>query len=232
MSRLYKNPPLIEAIFEIRFPGEPAIECHRDEFYKRIRNEYPRILVPRMKAQRFPALEPYRFEKQDKSSGIMLAINKFSYYSRKYPGYTKFQKESMGLIQGFGNIFNLDKLNRTGWRYINIIPFTRETGNIPLKRFLNLRLITPKSMPDQFENISIVFILKVNGGSITVKLESMMTEDKKNEALLLDFDYVKVKNLAFRKVKSYMQESHRFTRTLFEELITNNYRKYLRGETI
>ena len=41
----------------------------------------------------FVALEPYHFEKEDRSSGIMLAINKFSYYCRKYPGFALFKKK-------------------------------------------------------------------------------------------------------------------------------------------
>ncbi len=231
-SEVYSNSPLNEVVFEMKFMGEPAIECQRDKFFKRVRNKYPNVLVPGVKAEEFPALAPYRFENQDRSSGIMMAINRFAYYSRKYRGYKIFRKEAVWLMQVFGNVFKLNKLNRTGWRYINIIPFTREDGYLPLKRFFNVKLIMPKSVPDQYENLSIVFITKTNGGSITVKLESMMAADKSHEAFLLDFDYAKVKKLTFDKIGSYINESHRFTRALFEELITNSYRKYLRGETI
>jgi len=46
MSKLYKNPPSIDAVFEIRFSAELSIECQRDRFYERIRNDYPQIFVP------------------------------------------------------------------------------------------------------------------------------------------------------------------------------------------
>jgi uncharacterized protein (TIGR04255 family) len=47
-NKIYKNAPLLEAIFEIRFPGEPAIECHRDVFFEKVRKIYPKILVPKL----------------------------------------------------------------------------------------------------------------------------------------------------------------------------------------
>lgn len=33
--------PLVEVIFEIRFPAELSIECKKDEYYEKIRNDYP-----------------------------------------------------------------------------------------------------------------------------------------------------------------------------------------------
>lgn len=230
MEKIYPNSPLVEVVFEIRFSGEPSIECHRDLFYNDVKNEYSNILVPKATPQEFPALQPYRFERKDKSSGVMLAINRFAYYSKEYPGYKKFKKEAMRLIKKFGDIYNLSKLNRTGWRYINVIPFTREKGIIPLKDFLNFELNAPKSIMGEFENISMTFISKVSEGSITANIKLLSKEEQ--EAILLDLDYAKKENLVLKEVESYMEESHRYNRELFEEFITDSYRKYLKGETI
>lgn len=234
-NKIYPNSPLIEIVFEIRFPGEPAIECHRDRFYNEVRSEYSNILVPKLLPQQFPALQPYRFEKVDGSAGITIAINRFSYYCRKYSGYKKFKNEAMKLINKFNDIYNLNKLNRTGLRYINIIPFTRLKGIIPLNNFLNLSFKGPNYISNEFESIMVNFTSKLNNDSITLNIKNIKSipipiEEK--EAILLDIDYAKTYNLKVKKVKKYMEESHKYNKELFEDLITDQYRKYLKGETI
>ena len=238
-EEIYPNSPLVEVVFEIRFPGEPMVECRRHEFYDHVRSDYPRVLVPQIKAEGFPALEPYRFEKANGSAGIMLAIDKFAYYARKYPGYEEFKEELLKLASKFDKLFHLSNLKRTGWRYINIIPYTRENGSIPLKRFFNFDLYLPRrelitqiDAPEQYENLSITLISRIDNYSITTKLESIISSDGSREALLLDFDCAKSKDLLFSKTETYIEESHRIARNLFESLITDSYRKYLRGEEI
>lgn len=232
-SEVYPNSPLVEVIFEIRFPGEPIVECRRDIFYDLIRNDYPKVLVPQTKEGTFVALEPYRFEKDDNSCGIMLALNKLAYYCRKYPGFDLFKKEIIRLINKFKKAYpQVDKLNRTGFRYVNIIPFTREEGLVPLDSFLKLKLHMPAAIPERYKNISIGFVAQTKGGSITTRVETLAAADKSGEALLLDFDYAKEKSLSIKKISQYLDESHNYSRQLFEDLITDNYRMFLRGETI
>lgn len=232
-SEIYPNSPLVEVIFEIRFLGEPVVECRRDIFFELVRQDYPKVLVPPTKEGSFVALEPYRFEREDSSSGIMLAMNKFSYYSRKYLGFNEFKKEVMKLINKFKKAYpKINKLQRTGFRYVNIIPFAREKGIIPLDNFLKIELQMPTSIPRKYNNISIGFVAETNGGSITTRVETMVAADETGEAILLDIDFAKGKNLSIADVRKYINESHKYARQLFEDLITDNYRMFLRGETL
>lgn len=232
-SEIYPNSPLVEVIFEIRFPGEPVVECRRDIFYELVRKDYSKVLVPPTKEGSFVALEPYRFEKDDGSSGIMLAMNKFSYYSRKYPGFDQFKTEALKLIGKFRKAYpKITKLNRTGFRYVNIIPFTREEGLIPIEQFLKVGLKVPSVIPEKYNKISIGFISEADGDSVTTRVETMTTADQTGEAMLLDIDYAKEKKLSIGSVKTYIDNSHKCARQLFEDLITDNYRMFLRGESL
>jgi uncharacterized protein (TIGR04255 family) len=230
-EEIYPNQPLIEVVFEIRFPGELAIECLKHNFWELIRKEYPRILVPHPSRDKALALIPYRFEKEDESSGVMLALNMMAYYSKSYPGFHEFKKEYLRIHSNFEEIFKLKKLIRAGWRYINIIPFVREKGLIPLDRFLELGFIFPEMIPERFNILNLNFVSETDGGKITTKLETLKRNDKNGEALLLDFDYGKVGELRFEEIEEYIDEAHKYTRNLFEELITDSYRQYLRGDT-
>jgi uncharacterized protein (TIGR04255 family) len=229
---IYSNSPLVEVVFEIRFPGEPRIECSRDIFYEKIRKDFPDVLVPSIKAGGFPALEPYRFESTDKKSGMRIAINKFAYYVREYKGYAQFKKDVLKWISDFGQVYRIRKLNRSGLRYINIIPFSRESGLIPVNRFLKVSMDLPEVFPKNFENLSLVFISKTGGGAITTKIESIISIDQSHEAILLDFDYAKDKDLSISSVEEYIEESHAHTKRVFEELITDGYRGFLKGEVV
>jgi len=231
-KEIYPRQPLVEVVFEIRFPGEPVVECRRHEFYIKVRKGYPNVFVPQVQAGSFPALTPYRFERPDGAAGIMIAIDKFSYFARKYPGYDEFEKECLQLLTEFNELFNLEKLKRVGWRYVNIIPFTRENGNIPLKRFFNSSIYLGKSVSDQYENLSITLVSKIDEYSVTTILESMKSSDGSREALLLDFDCSKEKNLLFSEIETYIAETHKIARNMFEQMITDDYRKYLKGEGI
>ncbi len=232
-SEIYPNSPLVEVIFEIKFPGEPIVECRRDIFFDFIRKDYPKVFIPQTKEGSFVAIGPYRFEKEDRSSGVMLAIDRFSCYCRKYPGFAIFKKEAIRLIGMFKKSYpKINIINRTGFRYVNIIPFTREEGVVPLDKFLNVKLRLPATIPERYKNISVGFIAKTKGGSITTRMETLLAAEKGGEAILLDIDYAKEEELSINTAKKYLDESHNYARQLFEDLITDAYRMYLRGESI
>lgn len=77
-----------------------------------------------------------------------------------------------------------------------------------------------------------MFISKTEGGAITTKIESIISADRSHEAILFDFDYAKEKNLVIDHVEQYLEESHTHTKRVFEELITDEYRSYLKGDAV
>ncbi len=231
-EEVYPNSPLIEVVFEIRFPGEMAIECRRHEFWDLVRDVYPRILIPTVRPGTAIPLEPYRFEREDGKAGIMTAMNRLAMYTRAYQGFRAFKAEFLRIHALFGKCFHVDRLNRAGWRYVNVIPFAREDGLVPLKQFLNIGLRLPPIVPERFRALSLAFSAGTDGGSVTTKLDQLTDPRSQQEALLLDFDYGKEAELRFADVEAYMNEAHDYTRSLFEQMITADYRRYLRGEAV
>ncbi|MEE9215773.1 MAG: TIGR04255 family protein [Thermodesulfobacteriota bacterium] len=229
---IYDNAPLVETVFEIRFPAEPAIECNRDKFYEEIRGNYPRVLVPNFTQGMPIATAPYRFEREDRTSGVMLSINNIALYCKKYEGFGLFKEETMKVFIIFIELFKIKKLNRIGLRYVNVIPFTREKDIIPLKNYLNVQINLSESIPTDFKDLNMIFVSQTEGGSITTHIESVISPDQTREAIMLDFDYAKEKDLNFDSIDAYLEESHQHTKDLFEKLITGDYKKVMRGEVI
>ena len=132
---LYINQPLVEVASEVRFYGEPAVETKRDQFFEKIRDIYPLVYVPPIKEGTHPSLQHYRFEKEDLSAGVTLALNSIGYFQRQYEGATKYINEFVRVFEIANKIFNIRTYSRVGWRYINAIPYVRENSLIPLSRF-------------------------------------------------------------------------------------------------
>jgi len=229
---IYPNSPLEEVVCEVRFPGNLEVECRRHEYHNLVKPQYPLIYVPHLKEGATVALTPYRFESLDQSKGFMIALNSFAYFERKYQGYINFKKEVLGLTSLFSQTYSIEKLTRFGWRYINAIPFEREDGLLPLNRFFNFQLKFIPSMPDSHTNIGLEVITRMGSGTITTRLHSGKRSDNGQEVFILDLDFALTEELNMSKLKDYISESHNCARTFFEELISDDYRSYLKGEQI
>ena len=228
----YPNQPLIDVAFEIRFPGDPAVECRRDEFFRLVRDKYPKVYVPKLQPGDAPALALYHFKQEDDQATIMTAINKLAYSTKKYPGFDVFKEEVLRIAAIFGTTFKIEKLTRTGLRYVNAIPFVPKAGSIPLREYLKVGFQLPAPATDNFTTMNFAFASTVGNGTINARIEHMLAEDKSHEAILLDFDYAMQSDLVFGKIGVYLEESHSVTKQMFEGMITDEYRNYIRGEEI
>jgi uncharacterized protein (TIGR04255 family) len=162
----------------------------------------------------------------------MLSINNIALYCKKYEGFELFKEETMKVFIVFRELFKIKKLNRIGLRYVNAIPFTREKDIIPLKNYLNVQIKLSESIPTDFTDLNMIFVSQTEGGSITTHIESVISPDQTQEAIMLDFDYAKEKDLNFDLMDAYLEESHQHTKDLFKKLITDDYEKVMRGEVI
>ena len=228
----HPNSPLSEVVFEIRFSGETAIECRRHEIQEKFRAEYPNLWVPRTEIGMAMALEPFRFEREDQSAGVMVSLNRFGYYCRTYPGFDCFNAECLKVMELLGSIIPIKRLNRIGLRHINMIPFLREDGLLPFEYFFQLGGKILELLPGRFENISIAFAMPAGRGKITTRIESITRSDRSQEAFLLDFDYAEEGDLCFEKVHEYLTEAHDQSAVLFHRMITQSYRDYIKGDEV
>ncbi len=230
---IYSKAPLIETIFEIRFPGNPSVECHRDEVYQEFQESFPVVNVPiKIPPGSSLATAPYQFQSEDGKNTIMISINALAYSTKSYEGFDRFKKQTMQLINFFGKRFGIKNLKRTGLRYINVIPFTRESGAIPVSRFLNMSVSLPQSVPNAFKDFTLVFNSIMKSGLLTTRIDSATDKSNSTEALVVDFDYAREKEIPFNSIDKCMDESHHETKVFFEELITKEYKNVMMGEVI
>lgn len=228
---VYPNSPLAEVVFELRFPGAPAIECRRDEYFATIRGDFPTVWVPNAEVGKAPALQPYQFKSEDDAETIMTAINRFAYSTKRYGGFVKFKPRALELARSFCEQFGIAKLNRIGLRYINIVPFVRDAGRVPWPQYFTIRMNLPADAYDFLTNASLAYQAKRDGGTITTRI-ACVRSDASDEAFLLDFDFAKTEDITAATLSAEIQEAHDHTKRVFEEIVSQEYKAVMRGEVI
>ena len=230
MNEIYKNSPLIEAVFEIRFPAEISIKCKTDLFYNKLKKDFP-ILA----AHPPGSIHMYDFLNKDQNEIIRLGLDRISYHTKKYDGgFAKFQEDALKYLYFFINIYNIEKLMKTGLRYINHIPIVKIDGVVPLERYINFGYKLPsKHIPDKFELLNTILVVKIDRGKLKILIETKeMADSTKTEVLVLDFDFMFFGKLDVKNIVEYISDSHKHTKSIFEDLISDEYKKVMRGENI
>src|SRR6266498_1011946 len=166
----YPNSPLASVVFEVRFPGEPAIECHRDEFFRSARDEFPHVFVPKLMAGEAVALSPYHFKRADGTASLLTALNLFAYHTVSYTRFPRFRAEGLRWVRGFAEQFGIRKFNRTGLRYTNVIRYP-PTEQFPVSAFFDVNVKLGVLESANFNKFSLAVVIPTNiGGKLTVQI--------------------------------------------------------------
>ncbi len=111
--------PLMEAVIEVRFPGEADIERCRGAFQSALRTQYPDLLVPRVAAGESVATSPYMFAAADRSRAVLLSVNLLGYVVQAYPGWTRFRDAFLEHWERLAGLVPIQRANRVALRYVN-----------------------------------------------------------------------------------------------------------------
>lgn len=231
---LYPNQPLINVATEVRFRGDLKVESIRPEFHQLIRDGFPQLMVPEAEQGVAPALQHYRFENDQSSQGVQIAVHSFSYYSRDYPGHVAFLAVVESLLDEFVRLIGKLYVNRIGWRYINAIPFARENGMVPLHRFFGQIFGMELTRDHLFSSADMKATLPINDAQYNMALKTVQSKDApQEECLLLDIDAFQTyesKKMYAPDVMHEIRRAHSSGYSVFESLIAESYRAYLIGE--
>jgi len=234
-DEIYPNSELVHVSTGITFDGKVVVECKRNLFQEKIKKEYPRLFVPKIKQDDYPGLLPYSFISDDESSGVEVALNRFSYFTEDYPGNKLFIEKATELFDIFKKLYNIGELNKFYWRYIDLIPFAGTRESLPLNNFLKLKIVVPGISNDSLElaNMNLELAIKLQGGILKLKLENVCSKDnEQEEAFILITAYEKKSPLNASEFGKYLEEGHKICRKVFEDSITDSYRQYLRGDIV
>jgi uncharacterized protein (TIGR04255 family) len=228
---VYPNAPLKEAVLEVRFPGRFRVESERYKVQERILDRFPNLMVPVETADAGPLFKMCQLTSADGREFFRIGVNGLSYITQSYPGFAEFRKHCLSLMEPSLELFGVKTLNRTGLRYVNHIPLTKQDNAIPLQAFLQIGLNLPPTIPATYEQLVFAVETKKPPGSLRLQVAYVPAKEAETgELLLLDFDFFILGPLDARKLPEYLDVSHQHTKEVFESLITDQYRKFIRGD--
>ena len=235
MSEQYPHAPLVQAICEVRFHGETAIESARPRIQKELRDSLPLLFVPKAKPDVAVALQPYVFMATDQTEQFHCALNSFAYITKRYSGYAKYRERLLGLARQFSEIVpEVQELTRVGLRYINHIPILRESKEaaIPLEDYLTVGLKLPPSIGATLTQLESTFTVRLAAGTLKVMLRVEEGASAVGpERLVLDFDFAQLDDLQMTRLPEYLDVAHEQTKRVFTDLVSDRYLPVMRGNT-
>jgi uncharacterized protein (TIGR04255 family) len=118
------NSPLVEAVFEVRFPGHFSVLNRLGQFQSAIQKEFPNLFVPTVPSGPDPsALMPYRFVSSDQSESLQVAVNRFALVWKRYSVFEAFRSRFLDLFGRFrSQAYDPPTFTRMGLRYMNVFP--------------------------------------------------------------------------------------------------------------
>ncbi|MBI4350987.1 MAG: TIGR04255 family protein [Elusimicrobia bacterium] len=222
----YSLAPLREAVVEIRFPGNPAIECHRDTFFEHIKSDFPDVSTP------VPAvpLPPYRFQSLDGKRSVISSINMLAYTTLEYKHFVEFREHVLPVANFFTDTFKITTLKRFGMRYVNRFPLAREGTKLPLKNLLKVDFVLPSPAGSDFSDFAFAAETKLGSGAMITRIQA--GKENNQDVISLDFDYYITENLIAVDVPKYIEDGHKNIKLFFEAMVTDSYKKVMRGEVL
>jgi uncharacterized protein (TIGR04255 family) len=234
-EEIYPRQPLTDVACEVRFKGDMAVECQRHLFWEKIRGEYPDIYVPFAQEGQAFALQHYKFRNSEKSRTVSVALNSLGYSEPKYSGHKSFIQEFSRLAGIFSETYpGIKHITRIGWRYINVMPYSREGSIVPLTRFVKFDVSLPSAIFQSTTALDFQWNGKCLDGDVTIRLAAAQAKaGSEQEALILDIDFGQTRaDMAWKDAQSILEDARSKSRGIFEGLITDDYREYLRGKSL
>ena len=109
---------LAEAVIEVRLPGDADLERLRGAFQRRLREQHPDLLVPRVVAGEPIATMPSVFSKQDRSQAVLLSVNLLGYVVQS-PGWVRFRDGFFDHWRRLMELVSIERATRVALRYVN-----------------------------------------------------------------------------------------------------------------
>lgn len=240
MERIYKNPPLAEALCEFQFiPNVPWDLTIPGLIYGRIKDRFPRRkqqaglgiqLRPTEKGVEHkiePAPPRVQFLNQGETVLVQLAPDLLVVNQLKpYPGWIKFKSLIIDTFNVYREIANPKGIKRIGLRYINIFEFTSK--NLRLDEYFNYYPFIPETMPKALSSFLVrsEFPYSDEKEVLILQLASIIPRDPDLSSLVLDLDYAMIapEYISLDDIEEWVEKAHDEIERTFETTINDKAR--------
>lgn len=240
MPRVYKKPPVIEAVCEFRFEGsQPWDWTIPGLIYDRIKSEFPKkrqqnVLEVAMQpgegkiSQEVKAgIAKMQFLREDEAALVqigpdLLAVN----HLRPYPSWPIFKALILKQLQIYRDVGNDRSLKRIGLRYINRIDMPE--GDFTIEDYFSALPNLPDTVPNVFA--SFMLRMEIPYEDIKARLSFVFGTPPikaENPSFMLDLDMFVLSEdtPSLDEVSTWIEAAHERGEKAFEGTFTDKTRK-------
>ncbi|MDN7024019.1 TIGR04255 family protein [Methanoculleus sp. FWC-SCC1] len=235
----YRNPPVIEAVCEFRFPPDtPWDAAIPERLYERLKEEFPHREVQKGQeleitqgnsgvSQKVISVERTILYSENRKillhiGNHILAINCL----QPYPSWKVFQPKIQQTFNAIQEVTGITGIDRIGLMYLDKIEIPEETGK--LKDYFNFHPGIGEHLPQKFVNfiVGCDFPFADMRDICRLQLTRAMQEKPGNSAFILTTDYFLAKRQAIApdEVFEWLENAHREVREIFEGSVTDKLR--------
>ena len=239
MSRIYKSPPLVEALCEFQFASENWDWTIPGLIYQEIQTRFPQkrqlnrvefeiaALQGHLSQQVKGNADRMHFLNPDNTALVqvgpdLLVVN----HLQPYPQWRNFRPLILDMVGVYQRIANPKSLKRIGLRFINRIEIPEKS--FQMADFFKLEPRLPDEVPHQYKTlfmrVEIPYV--TDAGLLTLTLGSIEPDQINKSSFILDLDFATLPDtqLSFDDCESWIEGAHTNIETFFEACITDDLR--------
>lgn len=187
-----KKPPLVEALFELRYQPAHGYGVVPGQLYERLRpgfptlEELPAATLP-LRLPDVPPLMRHRFYREDKGALVQTGDGLVSINHISYSQFEELDRDLRTVLEHLGAIGAVTATTRFGLRYINRIPLDRATNEL-----ITIDARLPDEVVRRIEQRQLKFLLDweqrgamtlaidvgLPPGQVTIDLDAYLQEDR------------------------------------------------------
>lgn len=241
MRKKYKNPPLIETLFEFHFSPDPSQDFDSiiNLLYEKIRTSFPKKYrlqlqasqinidtsgTPELTEQLLPLV---RF--QSNNEQVLIQVGQAFLSVNHLKPYTSWEEFFPSVEMGFNAYREVVKpkiINRIALRYINRIEIVGDRIN--LENYFNFRPFIGQNLLQDISGFTLGIQIprEENRDTLNIQLASINTESPNTVAMLLDLTYslVRLGDIMPNNIAEWLGTAHSHIEDAFEACITDQLR--------
>jgi uncharacterized protein (TIGR04255 family) len=243
MGRLYKNPPLIEALCEFQFEsGQPWDWTIPGLVYDKVKKEYPKkkhqkIIEMEVRAENEISqtvkggIARMQFLREDETALVQVGPNLMVVnHLKPYPTWGKFQEMIKNGLAVYRDVANPKAMKRISLRYINRLEIPQ--SQVRIEDYILAVPNIPEPLPQVFATwIQRVEIPFEDSNGVMVMQSGLIRHEVPNSiAFLLDLDFITldIQKVNLDNVMDWVAKAHDEVEKAFEVCITDKTRALMK----
>ena len=241
MSRVYENPPIVEAVCEFRFqPSQTWDWTIPGLVYDKVKHQFPQkrqqaaVQVElRAEEEKFaqsvrPGVVRMQFVREDGRALIQVGPNLLSVnHLKPYPKWGVFKHMIHQALEVYWQVTSPQSFRRIGLRYINRIEMP--ANQVKIEDYLLSVPTVPKAAPQTFagwaQRVEIPF--ENMNGMLVLQSGNLHEEGQMGIVFLLDLDFITLRadRVTSDSAAEWVERAHSEVESTFEACVTDKARE-------